>query len=328
MTHKSVQVSKNLFVDQELFQFLMNNDSIITNLLINLDFGDDFNYLAPTDSHDKISYLPIGKFSDNYDFDPYAKGVGRVTLKIGRFINKFIPQNIMDKFDISKSSVEKFVNLYKSWFDTSKYVLKIVEGEEIRKWYNEKNYYSFNGYRNGSLWNSCMRYEKRMKFLDLYCTNPKIKMLVMLQQNDNEWLVRSRALLWEDVDVTKDFSGTLPDKIKVMDRIYSVFDSDVNTFKKWAFENGYIPKFEQNAKSHQFFDIKGEIVRISCVIDLDNGHFGSFPYLDTFPYFNLGKKQISNDEYKFNWDYKLVQADGTLEREPQEEENNDDNEDW
>ena len=31
-------------------------------------------------------------------------------------------------------------------------------------------------------------------------------MLVMLQQNDDEWLVRSRALLWEDVDVVKDFS--------------------------------------------------------------------------------------------------------------------------
>jgi hypothetical protein len=43
-----------------------------------------------------------------------------------------------------------------------------------------------------------------MKFLDLYCTNPKIKMLVMLQQQNNEWLVRSRALLWEDVQVTKD----------------------------------------------------------------------------------------------------------------------------
>ena len=150
----------------------------------------------------------------------------------------------------------------------------------------------------------------------------------MLQQQNNEWLVRSRALLWEDVQVTKDFSGTLPDKIKVMDRIYSVFDSDINTFKKWAFENGYIPKFEQNAKSHQFFDIKGEVVRISCVADLNNAHFGSYPYLDTFPYFNLGKKEVSNDEYKFNWDYKLVQADGTLERETQEEENENNDEDW
>jgi hypothetical protein len=33
---------------------------------------------------------------------------------------------------------------------------------------------------------------------------------------------------------------------------------------------------------------------------------------------------ISNDEYGFNWDYKLVQANGDLEPQPQEEENHDD----
>jgi len=326
MTRRQIKINKSLYVDQEFFQFLLNSNSIICQLILNTETNDEINYISSTDHQDKVSYLPQCKFNDEIT-DPFANKIGRVTLKVGRFINKFLNENIIESFKISKSDIEKFVNDYKSWFDPSKFVLKIVEGEEIRKWYNEKNYYSSNGYQNGSLWNSCMRYEKRMKFLDLYCTNPKIKMLVMLQEKDNEWLVRSRALLWEDVEVTKDFSGTLPHKIKVMDRIYSVFDSDVNTFKKWAFDNGYIPKFEQNAKSHQFFDIKGEIVRISCVIDLDNGHFGSFPYLDTFPYFNWDKKQVSNDEYKFNWDYKLVQADGSLERESQEEENGND-EDW
>lgn len=326
MTRRQIKINKSLYVDQEFFQFLLNSNSIICQLILNTETNDEINYISSTDHQDKVSYLPQSKFNEEIT-DPFANKIGRVTLKVGRFINKFLNEKSIESFKISKSDIEKFVNDYKSWFDTSKFVLKIVEGEEIRKWYNERNYYSFNGYQNGSLWNSCMRYEKRIKFLDLYCTNPKIKMLVMLQEKDNEWLVRSRALLWEDVEVIKDFSGTLPDRIKVMDRIYSVFDSDVNTFKKWAFDNGYIPKFEQNAKSHQFFDIKGEVVRISCVIDLDNGHFGSFPYLDTFPYFNWGKKQVSNDEHKFNWDYKLVQADGSLERESQEEENGND-EDW
>ena len=32
-----------------------------------------------------------------------------------------------------------FVNIYKSWFDPSNFILKVVEGEEIRKWYNESN---------------------------------------------------------------------------------------------------------------------------------------------------------------------------------------------
>jgi hypothetical protein len=48
--------------------------------------------------------------------------------------------------------------------------------------------------------------------------------------------------------------------------------------------------------------------------------------LDTFPYFNYGNGVISNDEYNFNWDYKLVQATGGLEPERQEEEQEDN--DW
>lgn len=324
MTHKSVKLTRTLFVDQDFFNFLMNNNSLITSIFINFDLSDDINYIAPTDFQDKISYLPKEKFIDEDSFDPYAKRVGRVTLKIGRFINKIFSSDLMEKYGVTKQEVEKFVNLYKSWFDPSKYLLKVVEGEEIRKWYNEENYYAPSGMSSGSLWNSCMRYHKRMKFLDLYCKNPNIKMLVMLQDNEGEWKVRSRALLWDNVKVEKDFSGLLPDSINIMDRIYSVFDSDVNTFKHWANQNGYTPKYEQNAKSHQFFDIKGEVIRARCKISLENTDFRYYPYLDTFPFFKWDTKEISNDEYEFSWDYKLVQANGDLEPPSQEQDNHDD----
>ena len=327
MTRKSVKLTRTLFVDQDFFQFLLNNNSLISSIFINLDFPSDMNYIAPTDSQDKISYLPMEKFVDGIEFDPYAKRVGRVTLKVGRFINKFLTEDIVQKFGINKHEVEKFVNLYKSWFDPSKYVLKIVEGEEIRKWYQEDNYYTPNGMTCGTLWNSCMRYKKRMVFLDLYCKNPLIKMLVMLQEVDGQFFVRSRALLWEEVHIDKDFSGSLPNTVKVMDRIYSVFDSDVDTFKKWAIQNGYIPKYEQNAKSHQFFDIKGEIVRLRCSVKLDQSRFKFYPYLDTFPFFNYSSGELSNDEFGFAWDYRLVQADGGLEPATQEVDENTD-EDW
>lgn len=298
---------------------------MISNLFINLDIENEINFIAPTDCNDKISFLPTSKFSDNHDFNPYSKGIGRVTLKVGRFINKFIPKDVAEKFGINKSEIESFVNLYKSWFDKSKFIIKVVEGEEIRKWYDEKNYWTPNGMTIGTLWNSCMRYQKRLKFLDMYCKNQNIKMLVMLCQDGEDLKVRSRALLWDDVIVDRDFSGTLPNKIKVMDRIYSIFDSDVITFKKWAFENGYIPKFEQNAKSHQFFDIKGEVIRLSCSVNLEKSKFSFYPYLDTFPYFNWTSGAISNDEYNSDWEFKLVQADGSLERQEQEEETT---EDW
>jgi len=325
---KAIQITRNLSVDQEFFQFLLNNSCFISNIFINLEFENEINFIAPTDDIDRISYLPSSKFVNNEDFDPFGKGVGRVNLKIGRFLNKFIPNEIMEKFNITKSDVESFVNLYKSWFDKSKFSFKVVGGEEIRKWYDEENYFKPNGLAIGTLWNSCMRYKKRLKFLDLYCENPNIKMLVMTQGEGDDAKVRARSLLWENVNLIKDFSQTLPENIKIMDRIYSVFDSDVITFKKWANENGYIPKFEQNAKSHQFFDIKGEVVRLRCSVQLENRKFNNYPYLDTFPFFSWYDGVLCNDEYNFNWEYKLVQADGTLERQEQEEDNYEENNDW
>jgi len=295
---------------------------------MNMDFENEINFISPTDSNDKISYLPTAKLKKDDDFDPYGKGIGRVTLKVGRFINKFVPSTIMQELNITKSDIESFVNLYKSWFDKSKFTFKVVDGEELRYWYDEENYLTPNGVGGSTLWNSCMRYQKRLKFLDLYCKNSDIKMLVMLEDVGGELKLRARALLWDNVDVLKDYSGVLPSNIKIMDRIYSVFDSDVISFKKWAFENGYIPKFEQNAKSHQFFDIKGEVVRIRCTVDLKKHKFSYYPYLDTFPFFNYQDGVISNDEYGFGWDYKLVQADGNLERQEQEEDVYEDENDW
>jgi len=328
MTMKSVRVTRNLTVDQEFFQFMMNTHSIIINVITNFDSDTGINYLSSTDCFDKISYLPPDKFKLDQDFDPFGKNVGRVKIKIGRFIQKFISKEVMEKFGITKFDIETFVNSYKSWFDKSKFKFEIVEGEKIKDCYNENNYYSPNGNAFGTLWNSCMRYVKRLKFLDLYTKNNNCKMLVMYQQVDNDWLVRARALLWDDVEVIKDFSNSLPSKIKVMDRIYSVFDSDILTFKKWAFENDYIPKYEQNAKSHQFFDIKGEVVRLRCRIELGSSKFNFYPYLDTFPFFNFNDGVISNDEFGFPWDYKLIQADGNLERQEQEEDTYEENNDW
>jgi hypothetical protein len=163
----------------------------------------------------------------------------------------------------------------------------------------------------------------------MYSKNPNCKMLVMIIDQDDRQVVRSRSLLWDNVSVVKSYSEEpMPDTINVMDRIYSTHDSDVALFKKWADENGYIAKWEQNAKSHLFFDIKNQPVKVKCKIDLDASKLSYYPYLDTFPYFNYGTGVISNDEYNFNWDYKLIQATGGLEPERQQEEEHQEDEDW
>jgi len=327
---KPVRLSRNLTVDQSLFSFFSHNGhNLITNLILNIETNPEIGYVSPGEKGDNVTFLPMVKFQTISEFDPWGKKSGRTSMKIGRFIKKLIPEKYIERFDIKNHHIEDFVNLYKSWFEPVPYTLKVVEGDEIKKWYDEENYATVEGIQCGTLWKSCMRYKARLKFLDLYTENPNCKMLVMLINQGGSEVVRSRALLWSDVKVsTSPIKDTLPETINIMDRIYSTHDSDILLFKKWAEENGYIPKWEQNAKSHLFFDIKNQPVKIKCELDLEKTRFRYYPYLDTFPYFNWGNKRISNDEYEFSWDYKLIQSTGGLEPERQEEDEHQEDDAW
>jgi hypothetical protein len=305
-----------------MFNFFSNNGHhVVTNLILNLDTNPDIGYVGIGEKGDNVTFLPMSKFKSETEFDPWSKKSGRQSMKIGRFIKKLIPEKYFEKYQVSNYHVEVFVNSWKSWFEPVEYTLKVVEGDEIKHWYHEDNYATVEGAQLGTLWKSCMRYRARLKFLDLYTSNPNCKMLVMIINQRGREVVRSRALLWDNVTVSKSYTeDIMSETVNIMDRIYSTHDSDVILFKKWAEENGYIPKWEQNAKSHLFFDIKNQPVKIKCFIDLKSSNFSYYPYLDTFPYLNYGSKQISNDEYGFSWDYKLIQATGGLEPERTEEE--------
>lgn len=310
-----VRINENLVVNKDFFEFLSNSGGIIPAIIMNLPTKEDINFIAPSDKSDMISYLPstkVGLVSDPFN-NPH-----RQLLKVGRLINKLILEKYLNAHGVTDKTVEMFTNTYKSWFDRSNSDIRIVSGEEIRKWYLEKNYFSPDGRIFGSLWNSCMRYHDRQSFLDLYCVNPEVKMLVMIAKVDGREYVRCRAILWDNVTVIKS-NDELPNNIKVMDRIYSVFESDVIIFKRWAEENGYVPKWEQNSKSHQIFDVKGNATVAKTKIQLDKYLLSSYPYLDTFPYFKISKGELSNYEFG-DWDYKLIQANGSLERQRSEDE--------
>lgn len=308
----SVKINSNLVVDKQFFEFLVNTNNIICNVILNGETEKGINFIKSVDS-EFISYLQDEKKKD--DTDPFYQS-SRVKIRIGRLVSKLISKYI-DELKITNSHIENFVNHYKSWFDTSTYQYKVVEGEEIKKWYLDANYFTLEGNTMGTLWNSCMRYEERQNFLELYSQN-KVKMLILTVKIDDVEKLRARALLWDNVEVISS-QEDLPKHIKVMDRIYSIFESDVILLKKWASENGYICKWEQNAKSHQYFDIKHNPVKIKCQIKLDNYRLRFYPYLDTFPFFDIDNGIISNNEYSSNWRYKLVQANGSIQPEPQDE---------
>lgn len=177
------------------------------------------------------------------------------------------------------------------------------------KYYHEDNYFTLLGNRAGTLWNSCMRYHDRNSFMQLYADNvDKVKMLIYLSDDDK---IRGRALLWYGVKDHKDDTK----EYNIMDRIYSVYQHDVALFKTWARDNGFISKWEQNAKSEEYFDENGEMVVKKLYVNLNNHKQRYYPYLDTFKY-KRGSRFSNSSSYIC--DYVLVQANGALYREEPE----------
>lgn len=307
-----------LIFDHEMLNFLDRSHNMrISQILIHGMSGlikEEGNFIKRIDGTiDTLSYLPIKKYSaiqNDQSKDPFGGGVGRQTIKVGRFIKKFLSENAFQEFGIKDSDVEKFVNLYKSYFNYDPEKLKVVEGEDVKKYYLEDNYFTPSGSKYGTLWNSCMRQKERNKFMNLYVLN-NVKMLVLFS-DDNK--VRARALLWEDV---KEFDS---DKTyKFMDRIYTVYDHDVNIFKNWAKDNGYLTKWEQNAKSELCIDLDGCPERKHLYVILEKHNISWYPYLDTFKYYDIFKGRFSNSQH-YSYEYTLVQSSGLVEREQETEE--------
>jgi hypothetical protein len=305
-----------LIFDNEMYGFLQfaQRDSIIAALFLQGDtshINDEGNYIKrDVDEIDVVSFLPKSKYEKVED----EWENGRVKIKIGRFVRKFLTEFSVKNFKVTDSLIEKFVNLYKSYFSRDMSKLKIVEGEDILKYYLEDNYHTLNGSRAGSLWNSCMRQRERNKFMNLYAKNSdKVKMLVFFSEDDK---VRARALLWDGVKDHKDSTK----EYKFMDRIYYYYDHDINFFKDWAKENGYLCKWEQSAKTGMLFDDgTGSPVKKSLYVMLDEHNLPYYPYLDTFKFFNFDKGRFSNSD-SYNFDYILTQSSGAMEREREPEE--------
>ena len=196
--------------------------------------------------------IPIGSTSNR-------KG----EVKLGRFINKFL--TAIGK-TLPAATIERFVNMYQAEVLMKKDALnhfKVVEGEDIRKWYHENMYESSNG---GQLANSCMRYPKCQEFLDIYVENPQVCKLLIFTPNEGK--LSGRALLW-----------TLENGKKYMDRVYTNKDSYENLFLKWSNENGYPKGIEPKS-----------------VVKVKTKDYELYPYMDTFLYYDADEGKLSNSQ--------------------------------
>ena len=243
------------------------------------------NYLSvSTSDKTKISYLTPERsdqiIKSGEDLWHSSK---RIFAKPGAFIKKIFK-------DVSDKEVELFSTLYRNIQTSPSFKFKIVEGEDIRKYYYYESYVT----QDSTLGNSCMKHKSCQPWFQLYVDNPdQIKMLIMVDGTDH---ILGRALLWMN---TIDPNGT---SFKVMDRIYTIADEDyLFHFKKWADTYGFIHKKEQKWNNTLRFVSNNQdldLMRLSAKLNVSD--YDRYPYLDTFKFLCRDTNTIFN--YKPGFD--------------------------
>lgn len=264
----------------------------VSNRILNIDKLDDeenkfeFSYIdIDREKEDMVTFIPAQRAWMKFNFKDQSdanirqpdessiwKMPGRQQLSIGKFLNK-----VFDNF--SEIAIDKFVNSYKAEIAAMTIYdrFKLVSGEDIRHWYAESNYETGSGQLNSS----CMRYDGRgggnncQKFLDIYCNNPE-KCTMLILTNKNNKLI-GRALAWKNL--------RMPEDRIFMDRIYTIKQSDVDLFKKYAIQNNWIYKSEQTAYDDSII-IDGNKVKKTISLVLKPKSYNYYPYMDTLKYYN------------------------------------------
>lgn len=246
----------------------------------------NFTFIDMSTKNDTISFIQSNRIFQMYkdlsikgDFDDWIdqeklkgnsliwESSSRSEARIGKTFRKIISDG-NKKFP--DSTIEKFVNLYKSNFDFKFNIddrFEVVTGEKIKFFYLESNYSG----RGGHLSNSCMRYTTCQKFFDIYVENPEVCSLLVLYNSPKKEKISGRSLIWKCVD------GSI-----YMDRSYTNKDSDINLFydyaksKKWAKEWRYDRR-----------------------VQLKKWKFEKYPYMDTFFVLDSESGVLMSDENKW-----------------------------
>lgn len=243
-------------------------DRILSTNNQDIDSKENYIRVSKSDKGDMIEFKNDDKVErDGFTSVPFSE------VKVGRLIRKIL--NTI-KYTYNDKEIEDFVNLYKSEIEIRNgefSEFKIVKGEQIKKYYLIDNY----SYEDeGSLQKSCMSLERCQKYLDIYTKNPD-KVSLLVQTEEETGLVKGRALIWK---LDK------PNNYTFLDRIYTTHEKDVNIFKRYADEKGWLYRDIQN---YEFEDITilNKDIRINNAeieIKLNNFNFKQYPYIDTTPY--------------------------------------------
>jgi hypothetical protein len=264
---------------------------------------------------DKLSFMSKGAIdSHNPEFmDNLDKGFG-ISNKTGNIIKSFQNRNQIKigKFvtsilgAIPAKDLEDFVNKLKSSKERG-LEIKIVEGDEIKKYYRTETLSTDNPHLSYSeIMRSCMRDKEKVKpnVFDIYTKNPEsCKMVVMLDENGG---LLSRAILWkvnnsQNTSTNEYFGGpstdgssklSLPESFWFMDRVYSIENWMDKSMYDWATKKGYVCKRGNWGNRAVVFNGAGG--HCDMEVDVKKIAYKGFPYMDTFTYYDVKNGKLRN----------------------------------
>ena len=259
----------------KLKQSIAKNEVI--DLMLNFNILTEYSYIDYIDGDDMLlEYIPVKKLH-LFEGDFWNRELRK------KYCQKTKPSKIFSKFN--EKYTTQFLTKLNFIFSTNQkynpFILKEVSGEDIRKYYLEDNYN--NQDRQYTLQNSCMKHDECSDYLDIYCKEPNVKMLIKINTATEK--INARAIIW-----------TCDDGSIFMDRMYVTDEYEIEEFKQYASKNGYFYKKHQRAsytddinENKYFITIKDNEERLKNFTVTLKNRYKLLPYMDSFNVLNEGK---------------------------------------
>ena len=297
----------NLFASQRLIELFSQLDhQIAYDLNEGIRYSNSYpvSYLDFGSTNDTISFITHNKLTDIQqsnanDWNSLVWTDKRSEIKVGKLIKMFFknrypinhpkgeqrPKPVVD--------IESFVNKYKAERDKNINYnrFEIIKANDFYYWYSQDNYSRF-VHDETTLGRSCLRYNESHDYLDMYSKNPEIFSMLILKDDSNR--LRGRANIWK---------LETPKNRIYMDRVYSVNDYDVELFKNYAKEKGWLYKESQTFgwENNIVDSVNGEIynwdkmILKSKINKIPAKDYTKYPYLDTLCVYNQDDHTLTND---------------------------------
>jgi hypothetical protein len=250
----------------------------------------------------KIEKGETSKSDVNYLFNEFDLGSkSRSEIKLGKFINAVLPGKY------TSVEIEDFTNKFKALIGKIGENFSLVSGEDIEFWYDSENYAEM----KGTLGSSCMAGKKRI--FSIYVDNPEVCKLLILEEDDK---LLGRALVWKLSSINYYGKSDNQEEVWFMDRQYTIKESDVEKFRNYAKEKGWVYKANNNHHSFSEVVIDGVTKNVEMTVELESKNHNRFPYMDTFRRFDPYKGILYNDEKRdgnFTGNYILDKTNGGYE---------------